>query len=145
MGERVPVEGSIWVEDCLREVKCVSIRGKVCTFHFAGLQFRVARARGKHGRSIDCGEGSQPSRLESIPVEYRWLPRFSTPHSTMSSPSTSEPIHILFVGAGAVGCFYASKLHQVCDKLAPKNLCQSSLTPSLIPLTHSPRKASTSR
>ncbi|PWY99948.1 2-dehydropantoate 2-reductase [Testicularia cyperi] len=28
-----------------------------------------------------------------------------------SSSSSSKPVHILVVGAGAVGCFYASKLH----------------------------------
>lgn len=27
--------------------------------------------------------------------------------------SSSHPLHILVVGAGAVGCFYASKLHDV--------------------------------
>jgi len=25
-----------------------------------------------------------------------------------------RPVHIAFVGAGAVGCFYASRLHHVC-------------------------------
>ncbi|KAK8031068.1 2-dehydropantoate 2-reductase [Apiospora arundinis] len=29
----------------------------------------------------------------------------------MSSPDPVKPVHILFVGAGAVGCFYASRLH----------------------------------
>ncbi|GAP88355.1 putative 2-dehydropantoate 2-reductase [Rosellinia necatrix] len=37
----------------------------------------------------------------------------STSTSTNGSTSTSptRPVHILFVGAGAVGCFYASRLH----------------------------------
>ncbi|KAK8037868.1 2-dehydropantoate 2-reductase [Apiospora phragmitis] len=29
----------------------------------------------------------------------------------MSSSDPVKPVHILFVGAGAVGCFYASRLH----------------------------------
>jgi hypothetical protein len=28
--------------------------------------------------------------------------------------SPQKTIYILFVGAGAVGCFYASRLHHVC-------------------------------
>ncbi|KAI0009164.1 2-dehydropantoate 2-reductase [Xylariaceae sp. FL0662B] len=31
--------------------------------------------------------------------------------ATTSSTGPAEPVHILFVGAGAVGCFYASRLH----------------------------------
>ncbi|KAI1411037.1 2-dehydropantoate 2-reductase [Hypoxylon sp. FL1857] len=31
--------------------------------------------------------------------------------ATTSSNNPTKPVHILFVGAGAVGCFYASRLH----------------------------------
>ncbi|KAI1079869.1 2-dehydropantoate 2-reductase [Whalleya microplaca] len=31
--------------------------------------------------------------------------------ATSSSTGPTKPVHILFVGAGAVGCFYASRLH----------------------------------
>src|ERR1700722_6277160 len=33
--------------------------------------------------------------------------------SLHSNSSSCRPIHILFVGAGAVGCFYASRCHHV--------------------------------
>lgn len=36
------------------------------------------------------------------------------------TPTTrDEPVHVLFIGAGAVGCFYASRLHHVTRPLCP--------------------------
>ncbi|KAK3945658.1 ketopantoate reductase PanE/ApbA-domain-containing protein [Diplogelasinospora grovesii] len=32
-------------------------------------------------------------------------------HHSQSGPEPARPVHIVFVGAGAVGCFYASRLH----------------------------------
>ncbi|KAH6647496.1 2-dehydropantoate 2-reductase [Truncatella angustata] len=40
----------------------------------------------------------------------------------MAANASKEPVHILFVGAGAVGCFYASRLHH------PSHRIHASLT-----------------
>ncbi|TID16079.1 6-phosphogluconate dehydrogenase [Venturia nashicola] len=39
--------------------------------------------------------------------------------------TSSKPIHILFVGAGAVGCFYASRLHDPSANLFVSLVCRS--------------------
>ncbi|KAF2404805.1 2-dehydropantoate 2-reductase [Trichodelitschia bisporula] len=41
------------------------------------------------------------------------------------SPPPSKPIHILFVGAGAVGCFYASRLHSPSSRILVSLVCRS--------------------
>ncbi|KAH7038593.1 ketopantoate reductase PanE/ApbA-domain-containing protein [Macrophomina phaseolina] len=45
----------------------------------------------------------------------------------MSSDKTGDgkPIHILFVGAGAVGCFYASRLHHPSKNIHVSLVCRS--------------------
>ncbi|OJD33141.1 2-dehydropantoate 2-reductase [Diplodia corticola] len=45
----------------------------------------------------------------------------------MSSPESGDgkPIHILFVGAGAVGCFYASRLHHPSKNIHVSLVCRS--------------------
>ncbi len=55
-----------------------------------------------HPRSLIT---STASRVHTISAYTRTATR-------MSNSSSSVPVHILIVGAGAVGCFYASKLQQ---------------------------------
>ncbi|KAI0855094.1 2-dehydropantoate 2-reductase [Xylaria cubensis] len=48
--------------------------------------------------------------------------RSSTSSTSNATRAVSAPVHVLFVGAGAVGCFYASRLHH------PANNVLTSLT-----------------
>jgi hypothetical protein len=42
------------------------------------------------------------------------MPNYGTRNSGAESETDrGRPVHIVFVGAGAVGCFYASRLHHV--------------------------------
>lgn len=37
----------------------------------------------------------------------------------MAAFAPYKPLHVLFVGAGAVGCFYASRIHSVHLRFMP--------------------------
>lgn len=65
-------------------------------------------------RMIRMADGDDGFVLPILPTVYSAINQHNLA-ALMSSSSSSEAkqTHVLVVGAGAVGCFYASKLHHV--------------------------------